>query len=343
VTDNTIMILDEETVREMVYDVRGQKVMLDFDLATIYGYETKAFNRQVKRNIERFPSEFMFQLTREELDDFVRSKFLTSREAPMFTGQSGGSRYLPYAFTEQGIYMLMTVLKGEVAVQQSIMLIRIFKKLKDRYATESLLSTPIETALAIGKHEERISLAEERLDANEKGVERNRKSLASQRKSISVIKAELAAIMGALEDPSAKKTFLFLNGERIEAAEAYRNLYARAQESIIVIDDYVNLKTLSLLKSAKPNVSILIVSDNMAKPKLTEKDLEDFFSDMGNPIRLKPTENKIHDRYIALDYGKENEEVYLCGSSGKDAGSRATTIMKAENPQDFHRLFDLVL
>lgn len=85
--------------------------MLDFDLAEIYGYETKNFNRQVKNNIERFEGEdFMFRLTKEEYDN-LRCKNFTSRW--------GGSRYLPYAFTEQGIYLLMTVLKGDLAIKQS--------------------------------------------------------------------------------------------------------------------------------------------------------------------------------------------------------------------------------
>lgn len=98
------MILDESTLKDKIYTIRGQQVMLDFDLAEIYGYETKNFNRQVKNNIERFEGEdFMFRLTKEEYDN-LRCKNFTSRW--------GGSRYLPYAFTEQGIYLLMTVLIG---------------------------------------------------------------------------------------------------------------------------------------------------------------------------------------------------------------------------------------
>ena len=87
--------------------------MLDFELAEIYGYTTKRFNEQIKNNIERFDEDFRFKLTREEIDH-LRSKNSTS--------SWGGSRYLPYAFTEQGIYMLMTVLKGDLAIQQSTIL-----------------------------------------------------------------------------------------------------------------------------------------------------------------------------------------------------------------------------
>ena len=92
--------------------------MLDFDLAEIYGYEVKRLNEQVKRNKNRFPTDFIFQLTRDEVD-FVKSQFATSRNERLFEGQEGGSRKLPYAFTEQGIYMLATVLKGELAEAQN--------------------------------------------------------------------------------------------------------------------------------------------------------------------------------------------------------------------------------
>ena len=98
------MIIDAETIKEKIYNIRNQKVMLDFELAEIYGYETKNFNRQIKNNIEKFEGEdFMFRLTADEFKN-LRCK--------NFTSSWGGSRYLPYAFTEQGVYMLMTVLRA---------------------------------------------------------------------------------------------------------------------------------------------------------------------------------------------------------------------------------------
>lgn len=117
-----LILINEETIQSRIYIVRGQKVMLDFELAEIYGYTTKRFNEQVKNNIERFDEDFRFQLLKEEFDN-LRSKKSTS--------SWGGTRYLPYAFTEQGVYMLMTVLKGELAVDQSKALIRTFKTMKD--------------------------------------------------------------------------------------------------------------------------------------------------------------------------------------------------------------------
>ena len=157
--DLQIIELTEESIESMVYEIRGQRVMLDFDLAKIYGYTTKAFNQQVKNNIEKFPEDFMFQLTNAELESILMSKnltankddslwskkstlkksetesgeitrsiFLTTMQAK---GIRGGRVYLPYAFTEQGIYMLMTVLRGELAIKQSKALIRLFKGMKD--------------------------------------------------------------------------------------------------------------------------------------------------------------------------------------------------------------------
>ena len=102
--DMEIVELSNESIEKMIYAIRGKKVMLDFDLARIYGYSTKAFNQQVKNNINKFPERHRFQLALYEVDYLVRSKNLTSRIWPMTN--EGGRRYLPYAFTEQGIYML---------------------------------------------------------------------------------------------------------------------------------------------------------------------------------------------------------------------------------------------
>ena len=123
--ENEIVIHSETDLRSKIYTIRGVQVMLDFDLAEIYGYSTKRFNEQVKNNIEKFDNDFMFRLNEFE-HTFLRSKFSTSK-----TETRGGRQYLPYAFTEQGIYMLMTVLKGDLAIQQSKILIRLFKGMKD--------------------------------------------------------------------------------------------------------------------------------------------------------------------------------------------------------------------
>ena len=152
-----IIITNMESLRDKIYTIRGQRVMLDYDLAEIYGYTTKAFNQQVKNNIEKFEEDFMFRITRAELDNLVRCQNVTSNDVyfsrcqngilnedglsrsknlTLNTGRGSNIKYLPYAFTEQGIYMLMTVLKGDLAIRQSKALIRLFKQLKD-YALET--------------------------------------------------------------------------------------------------------------------------------------------------------------------------------------------------------------
>lgn len=114
---NAVAIIDSTALQNKTCTIRGTKIMLDVDLAEIYGYSVKAFNQQVKNNIERFADDFRFQLTEEEVTFLSRSNFLISMQTE---GIKGGRVYRPYVFTEQGIYMLMTVLKGDLAIQQSI-------------------------------------------------------------------------------------------------------------------------------------------------------------------------------------------------------------------------------
>ena len=119
---NEIMIVDEQSLRNKIYVIRGQQVMLDYDLAEIYGYTTSAFNQQVNRNSEKFDEDFMFRITQQEFENLMSQNVISSW---------GGRRKLPNAFTEQGIYMLMTVLRGDLAIRQSKILIRLFKTMKD--------------------------------------------------------------------------------------------------------------------------------------------------------------------------------------------------------------------
>ena len=123
-----LVVIDEATIKSKIYYIRNQKVMLDFELAEIYGYETRAFNQQVKRNNEKFDDDFMFQLTDEEVYELSRSQNVTLKKR---IGRGSNIKYKPYAFTEQGVYMLMTVLRGKLAVKQSKALIRMFKQMKD--------------------------------------------------------------------------------------------------------------------------------------------------------------------------------------------------------------------
>ena len=125
-----ILSVDSEKIQNLVYTIRGQQVMLDSDLAELYGYEVKRLNEQVGRNINRFPRDFMFQLTQDEAEN------LKSQNA---TSSWGGKRKLPYVFTEQGIYMLATVLRGELAEKQSIYIMRAFREMQRFIVNNTLM------------------------------------------------------------------------------------------------------------------------------------------------------------------------------------------------------------
>ena len=137
--DSDFPLIDESLLKSRIHTIRGVKVMLDSDLAEIYGYQTKVFNRQVKNNIERFPEEFRFQLTKTDMENCPRCKICTLDRPSQNNKRGSNIKYFPYAFTEQGIYMLMTVLKGDLAIRQSMALIRLFKQMKDYIVAENQL------------------------------------------------------------------------------------------------------------------------------------------------------------------------------------------------------------
>lgn len=136
-------------------------------------------------------------------------------------------------------------------------------------------------------------------------------------------------------DPSTYKQFVILDGQRIEADIAYQQIYSLAKHSIIIIDDYISVKTLRHLKICNKDVEIVMFSDNVAKDKITNTDIDDFILDTGLSIELKPTHNKIHDRYIFIDYGHKNEIAYHSGASSKDMGNKISSIEKIEFPESY--------
>ena len=137
--DKEIIIVDEMSLREKIYEVRGEQVMLDSDLAELYGYETRYLNLQVKHNLKRFPDDFMFQLTREEYEALMLNNSTSNR---------CGRRSLPFVFTEQGIYLLATVLKGEIAEQQSVAIMRVFRAMRE-YISENRMLLPYNSQLLL--------------------------------------------------------------------------------------------------------------------------------------------------------------------------------------------------
>ena len=313
---NEVMIVDERTLKDKIYVIRGQQVMLDFDLAEIYGYSTRRFNEQVQRNIEKFDSDFMFELTKEEIGFLVRSQFATSRNNTLFMGQSGGSRYLPHAFTEQGIYMLMTVLRGEIAIKQSKALIRLFKSMKD-YIVSKMEYPPIDkfNEIAIKTYE------------NSDAIDDIRRQMVTHNQLNTFIK---------IFDDKKQEELLILDGQPFKADVAYQRIYSKAKKNIILIDDYIGVKTLQHLAIAKNNVDINIITDNKASKPLTLNEHNDLIKEYPSMnIRFIESNKKAHDRYIILDYGNKDMKVYLCGSSSKDTGNKISTIIKINRTLEY--------
>lgn len=316
------IVIDENTIKKKVFNIRHQKVMLDFELAEIYGYSTKRFNEQVKNNAGKFDEDFLFQLTRDEWE-ILRSKNSTSRSEQ----RSGGRRYLPYAFTEQGIYMLMTVLKGELATKQSKALIRMFKQMKD-FLVENSEFIDAKAFIQVAAQ-----------------TAQNSREIATLNNKISTLasKEDFKKVMDNFIDPNSYKHFLLMNGEKIEADLAYTTVYKSAKKSIFLIDNYIGLKTLELLRAAKDNVEIIVFSENLKnKDMLTQSILNDFKQDYPNiQLKIKNAGTMYHDRYLAIDYGTNHEAFYFCGASSKDAGNKISTISKIEESlrDMYHDLF----
>ncbi|MBQ6149618.1 ORF6N domain-containing protein [Candidatus Saccharibacteria bacterium] len=335
-------------ITDKIYMVRGQKVMLDADLAEIYGYTTKALNQQVKNNKEKFEGEeFMFQLTGEELERILKCNFCTSSlrsqivtanidgndlrcqngtaningslKSQIVTSSWGGnlrsnflttnissmSRSLPYAFTEQGIYMLMTVLKGELAVRQSRNLVMAFKAMKDYI---------VENKMLLDRRENENAEKIKKIDAKVS-------KLANEMNEV-VKRTEISPVFLDFNKTVEHKEFLLLDGEPIQAKEAYMEIYKHAKRKIYIIDNYINLKTLHLLQIAKKNLEIIFFTDNV-KNYLRKSDLVDFNKERPDlKISFIKNGGRIHDRFIILD----EKKVYSSGGSSKDAGLKMISI-----------------
>lgn len=323
-------IVNEQSLKNSIYMIRGQQVMLDLDLAAIYGYSTRDFNRQVKNNIEKFPKDFYFQLTEKESNTILMWKNSTS--------SWGGVRKKLHAFTEQGIYMLMTVLKGPIATRQSIALIRLFKQMKDYI---------VENQGMLGQREY-LQLSLQTSD-NVRDIMEVKQSLAEIDDKVAkvvdtlgevVTRSELSDIMLDFSKPLVKYGWLILNGQPVESDLAYQQIYSQAQESIIMIDDYISLKSLSLMRHAPEDVKVVVISDNVGH-YLHQFEVDDVQREYPNRSFVYKVANGIfHDRYIVTDYNTPFEKIYHCGASSKDGGNRVTTITLVKEASIYHSLID---
>ena len=325
-------IVDEGTIRDKIYVIRGQQVMLDSDLAAIYGYETKNFNRQVKNNAAKFVGEqFMFQLSKDEYNEILRCKKSTS--------SWGGSRYQPHAFTEQGIYMLMTVLKGDLAIQQSRALVMTFKAMKD-YIVDSraLVSQTDQLRLSMQMTDMKQDIHEIRTQLDEHT--RQLTDIMAQMDD-TVRKSDLPKEF--LDPVEARKQYFIFGGQPAMADETYIRIYALAKHTIHIIDDYINIKTLRLLQDADPGVAVTVFSDNVGN-KLHASDVTDFKTEFPHiTVSFKTTNHLVHDRFIALDYGTPDERIFHCGASSKDAGVQKATAITEFTEKSVKDLFQIAM
>ena len=251
--DTEVISLEADDIKRRIFMIRGRQVMLDKDLAELYGYEVKNLNRQVKRNIRRFPKDFMFQLTQNEMD-ILRCQNVTT---------SVKSRTLPYAFTEQGIYMLATVLRGELAETQSIFIMRAFREMRHFVANNAALF-------------DRISKVE-------------LKQLETDKKF-----DQLFEYIGEHTETNQK---LFFDGQIYDAFSLLIELIQKADQEIILIDGYVDVSTLNVLAKKKSGVAVTIYT--FKKTKLTVQDVA-VFNAQYPQLEVKYT-SVFHDRFLILD------------------------------------------
>ena len=222
------LIINEKNIKDKIHNIRNQQVMLDRDLAELYGVETKHINQAVKRNETRFPNDFMFQLSKEEFENW-RSQFVTSNSDKM------GLRRPPYAFTEQGVSMLSAVLKSEIAVDISVKIIRAFVEMRKIINSDNALFYKIDFL------EKRQISYEIKTDT------------------------KINQILNALEDKTLKpKQGIFYNGQIFDAYVFVNDLLKLATTEIILIDNYID-ETIFTLFSKYSNIKIKIYTANITK------------------------------------------------------------------------------
>lgn len=276
-------VIDRNSIESKILNIRNKQVMLDSELAAIYGIETKVFNQAVKRNIERFPDEFRFQLTEEEMNTFFkpasRSQIVTLNSSGNLRGSN--IKYRPNAFTEQGVAMLFAVLRSETAVKVSIEIMNAFVQMR-HYLQEN--------ANIIS----RLTNTETKLLEHDKNFEK---------------------IFAALEsNPKPKKEGVFFQGQIFDAYVFFQNIIQKAKKEIILIDGYVDLTVLEQLSKKKSGVQVMIYTDS--KTKISALDVQKF--NLQYPQLILNHTSKMHDRFLIID----NKTVYHIGASLKDLGKK---------------------
>ena len=258
VEDQNNVVVKNRDIQHMIYNIRDKQVMIDSDLAMLYQVETKYLNRQKSRNADRFPEDFCFQLTKEEYE-ILRCQNVTSKKE----SGSGGRRYLPYVFTEQGIAMLSTVLKSKVATDVSINIMRTFVEMRKIFLSNQ----------EIFKRLDRVEL----------------KQLEADRK--------LEEVFNYIGANTEVKQNIFFNGQIYDAFSFIIGLIIKAKKEIILIDNDVDINTLNILCKKKKGVGIVILTGS--KGTLSTKDIK-IFNAQYPKLSLKFTTD-FHDRFLIID------------------------------------------
>ncbi|MFM8715375.1 MAG: ORF6N domain-containing protein [Spartobacteria bacterium] len=302
-----------DNIRSLIHTIRGEQVMLDSELAEIYGVEPRRLNEQVKRNIERFPEAFRFQLTEEEYDNLktriagsssdegLRSQNATLEESenlrPQFatldTGGRGKHRkYLPYAFTEQGVSMLSAVLRSETAVKVSIQIIHAFVEMRRFLQANASIFA--------------------RMDSMEK------RQFALESKTME----NFEKVFQALEATAPPKQGIFYDGQVHDAYAFVSELIRKAKKSLVLIDNYIDDSVLTLLTKRKKGVAASIFTQSISKQLALDLDKHNA---QYPPIQIH-TFKAAHDRFLILD----ESDIYHIGASLKDLGKKWFAFSKFE-------------
>lgn len=268
---------DVINIQPMIRVIRDYQVMLDCDLSTLYGVETRRLNEQVKRNIERFPNDFMFQLSKDEFENLMSQNAMSSW---------GGNRRRPYAFTEQGIAMLSSVLKSNTAVEVNIRIMRAFISMRRFLAGNGQLFQRLET---IEYHQlemrQRQEMTDRRIDEVFKRLD-----------------ADIPPMQG-----------IFYDGQVFDAYRFVSDLIRKAKHSVVLIDNYVDDTVLTLLDKRKNGVSAAVYTQRIG----TQFKLDIDRHNAQYPVIEIKQFNRAHDRFLLID-----DEVYHIGASIKDLGRK---------------------
>ena len=310
---DTATIQPVEQIESLILTIRGKQVILDQDLARLYGVETKRLNEQVKRNIERFPEDFMFQLTKEEAES-SRSQFATLNEEDELSrsqiatlnGRGHNIKHLPYAFTENGIAMLSGVLRSPMAIATNIHIMRAFNAMRH----------------FIGSHAQVF----QRLEV----MERNQLALNASQAELSAQVAEnnkrLNEVFRRLDDNSEKpEKGIFYDGQIFDAYSFINERIREAKKRIVLIDNYVDDSVLTMLDKRNKGVDAVVYTKNISRQ--LSLDFEKHNAQY-SPIKVKQFD-RAHDRFLCID-----DTVYLIGASLKDLGKKWFGFVKLEQPTD---------